>query len=200
MSIATPTLDGRSWALLLALALLWSVSFIFIKVAAAEIPVLTLVLVRVGARGAGAARRRARAAGGAIRRGRAMLARYAVMGLINNVLPFALIVYATARIGAGAASILNATAPIFALLVAHVVTADEKITPAKLVGILLGVGGVAAMAGPQALAGLTGDLLRGRRDARSPRFFYGVSAIFGRGFQRHRSDRLGDLPAHAPRR
>src|SRR6185503_15224889 len=81
----------------------------------------------------------------------AVLARYALMGLVNNILPFALIVYATARIGAGAASILNATAPIFALIVAHAATSDEKVTPAKLTGILFGIGGVAAMVGPEAM-------------------------------------------------
>ena len=111
-----------------------------------------------------------------------VLGRFAVMGLINNILPFALIVYATAIVGAGAASILNATAPIFTLLVAHFVTADERITAPKIVGILLGVGGVAAMAGPQAAAGLTSDLLAVAAMLVAC-FFYGISAIFGRGFR-----------------
>ena len=119
MAAAAPKLDGVSWALLLALALLWSASFIFIKVAAEEIPVLTLVLARVGIA--------ALALHAFVLLTRrpyptqpAVLARYALMGLVNNVLPFALIIYATWHIGAGAASILNATSPIFALLVAHV--------------------------------------------------------------------------------
>ena len=150
MKIEAPQLDRRSWALLIALAFLWSVSFVFIKVAVAEIPVLTLVLVRVGL-AASVLHAVVLVTGRRYPREPAVLARYALMGLVNNILPFALIVYATARIGAGAASILNATAPIFALIVAHVATADEKITPAKLGGVLLGVGGVAAMVGPQAL-------------------------------------------------
>jgi drug/metabolite transporter (DMT)-like permease len=104
------------------------------------------------------------------------------MGMINNIIPFALIVYATSRLGAGSASILNATAPIFALIVAHFATADEKITPAKIAGILLGVGGVSAMAGPQAVAGLTADLAAiGAMLVAC--FFYGLSAVYGRGFR-----------------
>jgi drug/metabolite transporter (DMT)-like permease len=107
--------------------------------------------------------------------------RYVVMGILNNLVPFTFIVYATSRLGAGSASILNATAPIFALIVAHVATADEKITPAKLTGILLGMCGVAAMAGPQAVAGLTGDLLAVGAMLIAT-LGYGVSAIYGRRF------------------
>ncbi len=176
-----PRLDGRSWVLLLALALLWSASFIFIKVAAEEIPVFTLVLVRVGL-AALVLHAFVLLSGRRYPRRPAVLLRYGVMGLINNVLPFALIVYATANIGAGAASILNATSPIFALLVAHVATADEKVTPAKLVGILLGIGGVAAMVGPQAVAGLTGNTAAAVAMLLAS-FFYGIAAVFGRSFR-----------------
>ena len=180
MAAAAPKLDGVSWALLLALALLWSASFIFIKVAAEEIPVLTLVLARVGI-----AALTLHAFVLLTRRPYptqpAVLARYALMGFVNNVLPFALITYATWHIGAGAASILNATSPIFALLVAHVTTADEKITSAKLAGILVGVGGVAAMVGPQALSGLS-DNLTAAGAMLLASFFYGVAAVLGRSF------------------
>jgi drug/metabolite transporter (DMT)-like permease len=159
---------------------MWSASFIFIKVAAADLPPFTLVLIRVGLAALALhlivlARRLS------YPRQPAIFARYGVMGLTNNIIPFALIVYATSRLGAGAASILNATAPIFALLVAHVSTADEKITAAKVVGILLGFAGVAAMAGRQAAAGLTGDLLAVAAMLVAC-FFYGFSAVFGRSF------------------
>lgn len=180
-SDASPKLDGLSWILLLALALLWSISFIFIKVAGEEIPVFTLVLVRVGL-AALVLHALVLATGRAYPRRPKLLLRYVGMGVLNNVIPFALIFHATASLGAGAASILNATSPIFALLVAHVVTADEKVTPAKLLGILLGVGGVAAMVGPDALAGLSGELLAAAAMVLAS-FFYGVSAVFGRSFR-----------------
>jgi drug/metabolite transporter (DMT)-like permease len=175
-----PALDGRSWALLLTLAVLWSISFIFMKVAAAEIPIATLVLVRVGL-AALVLHAVVRVNGLRFPRRPALLMRYGLMGLFNNVLPGALIVFATLRIGAGAASILNATVPIFALLIAHVSTTDEKITPAKLLGIALGIAGVVAMTGPQALSGLTGNLLAVAAMLLAT-FFYGLSATIGRSF------------------
>jgi len=180
MQLDTPRLDGRSWALLVALALLWSASFVFIKVAGAEIPTFTLVLVRVALA--------AFVLHAMVLLGRRrypdrlpMMRRYLVMGLINNVVPFAFIVYATVRLGAGGASILNATAPIFAMVIAHFATADERITVAKLGGILLGLGGVAAMAGPEAAAGLGGNLAAVAAMLVAC-FFYGLSAVYGRGF------------------
>src|SRR6185503_797416 len=158
MTDTSPRLDRRSWALLIALSLLWSASFIFVKVAAKEIPIFTLVLLRV-ALAALALHAFVLLSGRRYPAEPRVLLRYAIMGLINNALPFALIVFAIARIGAGAASILNATSPIFALLVAHVTTSDEKVTPAKLIGILLGIGGVAAMVGPEATTGVADSIL-----------------------------------------
>jgi drug/metabolite transporter (DMT)-like permease len=104
------------------------------------------------------------------------------MGLFNNVLPGLLIVYATTRIGAGAASILNATVPIFALVLAHFWTPDEKITGPKLTGILLGLFGVAIMIGPQALLGLGGEVVAGAAMLLAT-FFYGLSSLIGRSFK-----------------
>jgi len=178
---ATPRLDGRGWLLLLALSILWSASFVFVKVAGAEIPVFTLVLLRVGI-AAAALHAFVLLSGRRYPTEPGMIARYLVMGLINNVLPFALIVYAIARIGAGAASILNATSPIFALLVAHFATSDEKVTPAKLIGILLGIAGVTAMVGPEARGGLTASMVATGAMLLAS-FSYGLAAIFGRGFR-----------------
>lgn len=180
MNHPTPTLDARSWTLLIVLSVLWSISFVFMKVAEPEIPVLTLVLIRVGLaalvlHAVVLATRRA------YPRDPAILIRYGWMGFFNNIVPGALIIRATAEIGAGAASILNATAPIFALILAHVMTTDEKITPAKLSGILLGLAGVVAMTGPQALAGISGESLAVLAMLVAT-FCYGLSALIGRGF------------------
>jgi drug/metabolite transporter (DMT)-like permease len=174
-------LDGRSWALLLALAVLWSASFIFVKIAGGEIPIFTFVFLRV-ALAALALHAFVLASGRRYPQDPRVLRRYAVMGLINNALPFALIVYAIARIGAGAASILNATSPIFALIVAHGATSDEKVTPAKLIGILLGIAGVAAMVGPEAATGLSGNMVAAGAMLLAS-FSYGLAAIFGRSFR-----------------
>ena len=175
-----PTIDRASWIMLVCLSLLWGASFLFMKVAADDLPVLTLVLIRVGV-----AAIVLQAAVSMLRsprpRGARIHVRYALMGLFNNLLPSALIIFATVRIGAGAASILNATTPIFTLLIAHVATADEKITPRKLAGIGLGFLGVVALSGPGALVGLGTEGLAVLAMLAAT-FCYGVSALIGRSF------------------
>jgi drug/metabolite transporter (DMT)-like permease len=180
MNTGAPRLDGRGWALLIALAFLWGVSFIFIKVAADAVPVFTLVFFRVGLAalvllGIVQARRLTYPTRAAI------YGRYLVMGFLNNLVPFTLIAFATTRLGAGSASILNATTPMFALIAAHLATHDEKITPAKLAGILLGIGGVAVMSGGEAVAGLGGDLVAVGAMLVAT-LGYGLSAVYGRRF------------------
>jgi drug/metabolite transporter (DMT)-like permease len=178
--MASPQIDRASWIMLLCLSLLWSASFLFMKVAAESLPILTLVLIRVGVAAAVlqvavALRRSPRPKGAPI------LLRYALIGIFNNLLPGALIVYATIRIGAGAASILNATAPIFTLLIAHFATTDEKMTVPKLVGITLGFLGVVAMSAPGAMGGVGSEQLA-ILAMLAATFCYGLSAMIGRSF------------------
>ncbi|MGG2476395.1 EamA family transporter, partial [Rhizobium sp. BR5] len=75
------------------------------------------------------------------------------MGLLNNIIPFCLIVWGQTQIASGLASILNATTPLFTVIVAHFLTADEKMTGNKLAGVLIGFVGVATMIGPAAFGG-----------------------------------------------
>ena len=74
-------------------------------------------------------------------------AAFFVMGLLNNLIPFCLIFWGQTRIASGLASILNSTTPLFAVVPAHLLTKDEKLTLNRLAGVLLGIGGVAAMIG-----------------------------------------------------
>ena len=60
------------------------------------------------------------------------------MGFLNNALPFALIAWGQTHIASGLASILNATTPLFTVVVAHFLTHDEKITGAKVVALIIG--------------------------------------------------------------
>jgi drug/metabolite transporter (DMT)-like permease len=85
------------------------------------------------------------------------LGAFFVMGLTNNVIPFSLISWA--NVPSGFAAILNATTPIFAVILANVLTVDEKMTPGRLAGVIIGFIGVAVMIGPDALAGATDNLL-----------------------------------------
>jgi drug/metabolite transporter (DMT)-like permease len=72
--------------------------------------------------------------------------------LLNNRHPFSLFAWGQQQIASGLASILNATTPLWAVLVAHFLTADEKATPLKVAGVAIGFAGVAVMIG--------GDFLR----------------------------------------
>lgn len=76
-----------------------------------------------------------------------------VMGALNNAIPFSLIFWGQTRIDSGLAAILNAMTPIFTVVLAHLV-GDERLTLRRIVGVLLGFAGVAALIGPGALSHL----------------------------------------------
>jgi drug/metabolite transporter (DMT)-like permease len=77
-----------------------------------------------------------------------------VMGILNNALPFTLIVWGQTRIDSGLAAILNATTPLFTVGLAHVMTDDERLTPGRVAGVALGFAGVVVLVGPETLGGL----------------------------------------------
>lgn len=151
-------MNGRDWAILGVLALIWGGAFFLIGVAVRHVPPFTYVLLRLmlaaTAMWAMLLWRRQplglpREAWGAI----------VLLALLNNALPFTLFGWAQTHIASGLASILNATTPIWGVIVAHLFTADEKITPRKLAGVLVGFAGVAVMIGPGLLDSLGGGVL-----------------------------------------
>lgn len=168
------------WLTLIVLSLVWGASFFFAKVAVAEVPPLTIVLVRV----AGAALCLwvvLRLTGRHLPRTLAGWAPYFLLGLINNVIPFGLIFWGQKEIASGLAAILNASTPLWTVLLAQLLTADEKIDAGKLAGIVLGIGGVAMMIGVDALHGL-GDALLPQLAVVGAAVSYGFASIFGRRF------------------
>jgi drug/metabolite transporter (DMT)-like permease len=105
-----------------------------------------------------------------------------VMGLINNAIPFTLIFLGQTEIGSGLASILNATTPLWAVLVAQVFTTDEKITAAKLIGCALGLAGMVMLIGPAAL-GIADSPLWAKLAVVGAAISYGFAASFGKRFK-----------------
>jgi drug/metabolite transporter (DMT)-like permease len=101
------------------------------------------------------------------------------MGALNNFFPFCLIAFGQTQIASGLAAILNATTPLFTVLLAHVWTRDERMTPGRLGGVLLGVIGVGVMIGPGALHGLTAHVL-GQFAILGAAICYACAGIFGR--------------------
>jgi drug/metabolite transporter (DMT)-like permease len=105
------------------------------------------------------------------------------MGLLNNVVPFTLIVWGQHRVASGLAAILNAITPLFTAVVAHVCTADEKLTRAKMIGVLSGICGVIVMIGPMALMGVGTEALA-ELACLGAALSYAFAGVFGRRFRR----------------
>lgn len=170
------------WGLLLFLSLLWGGSFFFISVAVTGLPPFTIMLLRVGIAALVLWPVLLMARQG-LPKGAAVWGSLFVMGIFNNVIPQTLIVWGEQHISGGLAAILNATTPLFGVIVAHVATVDEKITPLKLAGLALGFGGVAIMMGPDAVGGM-GAHLWAQLGILLASLCYGLSGVYGRRFKR----------------
>jgi drug/metabolite transporter (DMT)-like permease len=98
-------------------------------------------------------------------------------------LPFALFGWSQTHIASGLASILNATTPIWGVVVAHFLTHDERMTPRKIAGVLLGFGGVATMIGPSLLASV-GTSAVAQLACVTASLSYALAAVWARRFRR----------------
>ncbi len=166
------------WGLLLFLSLLWGGSFFFNQVAVAELPVLTVVAGRV-ALAAVALWMVVALLGTPVPRSRAVLVAFLGMGFLNNAVPFTLIVWGQAQIGSGVAAILNAATPLFAVVVAGRLTADEPLTVPRLVGAAIGFAGVAVLVG----ATPSGGALAAKLACVAAGLSYALGGVWGRRFR-----------------
>lgn len=78
---------------------------------------------------------------------RRLWAAFFALALLNNVIPFSLIVWGQEHLASGVASILNASTPLFGVVVAHRFTSDERMTPGRVIGVVIGLIGVTVMIG-----------------------------------------------------
>ena len=179
---ATPRMGAPEWLALLALSSLWGGSFFFFKVLVAELPPFTVVLGRVGI-AALALNLLLFARRDPLDIKPRFWGRFLILGLINNVIPFSLIAFGETRITSGSAAILNATTPIFTILIAHFFTVDEKMTVAKGLGVLAGFLGVGVLTGPEAFLGFGQGNLVGDGACLLAALVYGVGALYGRRFK-----------------
>lgn len=167
--------------MLLVLSVLWGGSFFFVGIAVKALMPFTIVFIRLGL-----------AAvtlwtvvvllrvppPATLKAWRALL----VMGILNNVIPFSLIVWGQSHIESGLASIFNAMTPLFTVLVAGSLLADERISTIKIAGVLLGLTGAAVMVGADALRGVGTDVLA-QLAVMAAAVSYGFSAVWGRRFK-----------------
>ncbi|WP_232314840.1 DMT family transporter [Oceanibaculum pacificum] len=176
-----PLMGPVEWLLLFTLSVLWGGSFLFAKMAVTHVPPLVVVWARVLI-AASLLLALLPAFGVKLPRDGRFWRDVAIMGVLNNVIPFALIFWGQVHIGAGLASILNATVPFFTVLLAHLLTGDERLSGGKLVGLAIGIAGVTAMIGPDALEGLGGATLA-QFAILGAALSYGFANIFGRRFK-----------------
>ena len=175
-------MTGREWAILLFLAVIWGGAFLFIGIAVRHVDPLTYVWLRLTI-AAGAMFVFLRLKGERLGLPRQVWGSILLLALLNNALPFTLFGWGQTHIASGLASILNATTPIWGVLVAHLFTDDERMTPRKIAGVLLGFGGVAVMIGPTLLANVGTDVLA-QLACIVAALCYAVAAVWARRFRR----------------
>lgn len=138
--------NKQAWLGFWLLALIWGSSYFFIRIGVEQLPPFQLVFLRT-----------AMAAVGLniviYTRGKRLptdwlgIRALLFLGVVNTVIPFFLISWGEVRIESSLASVLQGTAALFTLIVAHFLFADERITWRKLIGLLIGFGGVVILAG-----------------------------------------------------
>lgn len=156
-TIYSRPMSTKEWGQLLILGSLWGGSFFLARVAVAEIPPLALVLYRVLI-AAIALHLWLRVRGISLAPVLAKRGSFIGLALLNNVIPFSLIFTGQTQIGAGLASVFYATTPLWTVLVANLLTIEEKLSPVKLAGVALGIVGAAVMIGPGLLSDLGGPM------------------------------------------
>lgn len=139
-------MSARAWAELLLLGIVWGGVFLAARIALDEVGVLTAVAHRTFWA--------ALVLWGAVYFMRLPIPRspriwgaFAIMGLLNNIIPFTLLNWSQLHIESGLASIFNATTAVFGVVVAAMFFADERLSPRKALGVVVGFGGVATAIG-----------------------------------------------------
>lgn len=171
----------KEWFLLMLLSLIWGGSFFFNEIILRQLPPLTLVLGRTGL-GALFLLMIVRLSGHKMPTDWATWRSFFVIGFLNNLLPFGLIVWGQQHIDSGMASILNATTPLFSVVLAHFLTREESFTLNRGLGVVLGLFGVMVLIGLDAFSGggMSGVAQLAILGAS---FSYGLGAIYGRRFK-----------------
>lgn len=170
----------REWFFLIMLSVLWGGSFFFSKVALDELQPLSVVLGRV-AIAAFVLNIVVVLSGQRMPLSLHIWSLFIVMGILNNLIPFSLIFWGQIHIASGLASILNATTPLWTVLLAQWFTADERLTLPRFAGVVFGIFGVVCIIGPDTLQGL-GIHIIAQLAVVGAAISYACAGIFGKRF------------------
>ena len=175
-------MNNRNILGILLLASLWGPSFLFIKVAVHEIPPLTMAAARVTIAALillVVLRLRKRA----LPKGRHMWLKFTIAGLFGNAMPFVLLNWGELYIDSALAAILNGTTPLFTLVIAHFFTDDDRLSTRKIIGAIIGFGGLLVLVAPSLFGGVEATTL-GLLAVLLAAFCYGVNIVFTRTYLR----------------
>jgi drug/metabolite transporter (DMT)-like permease len=179
-------MDAYDWVMLITLATVWGGSFLFNAILVAELPVITIVAIRVTV-AALALWGFVRVTGRKIPTTPQVWGALLILGVLNNAIPFSLIVQGQTQITSGLASILNATTPFFTILVAGFFLTDERFSVLRVLGVVVGFSGVILLVGPEALGSLGADFWA-QLCALGAALSYGFASVFGRRFRELKVD------------
>ena len=140
-------MTNKDWLRIVALGFLWGSSFLYAEILLRYLNPLMIVFLRVGLAGLTLLviclmkRHRIKLTGND-------LVNIGIMGALNNVIPFSLIVWGQQTTTGGLASIINASTAFFSILLAALFIPQERLTWNRIAGVLIGVVGVAVAVGP----------------------------------------------------
>jgi drug/metabolite transporter (DMT)-like permease len=180
-SVKNSTMRVREWMLLFILSLLWGGSYFIIKIVLVELQPFTVVLGRVSF-AAIALICFVYLSGQQMPVSPRIWRAFFVMGAFNNLIPFSLIVWGQTQIDSSLTGILNATTPLFTVVLAHLLTHDERLSLNRLLGVLFGLCGVLLLISPKVLHGLNLQSL-GQFAILGASFCYSYASIYGRRFK-----------------
>lgn len=166
----------KHWMIFLLLGAIWSSSFMWIKIAIQEISPGMLVAFRAlfgllfGVVVISIQR---------VEWPRTLKAWFPLLllGITNVAIPFFLISWGEKYIDSAVASVLDATVPLFTILIAHYLLQDDKITLPKLFGLLIGFAGVVVLMSQDLLSSSTNSLL-GQAAVILASIFYAVNSVY----------------------
>lgn len=173
--------SAKDWALIGLLAFIWGGSFLFGRILMIEWPPFTVVFLRVFIAAVTlwifillTARK--------LPTERNILLAILMMGILNNVIPFSLILIGQREIGSGLAAVVNAMTPIWTLIIANQFTTDEKFSTNKILGICFGFMGVATLIGADFIQGLTASAWA-QGAVLGATISYGFAGVWGKRFK-----------------
>ncbi len=171
-------MSSRDWGLIATLALIWGSAFFLITVILKEVPPNTMVFMRL-ALAVPPMLLWLHFTGERMPRDITRWWQFLILGALNIALPFILFAWGQVRLSSGLASVLNATTPLWGVIVAHYLTRDEKMTALRLGGVIIGFSGVAVMTGGDALSG-SGDTAVAQLACVGATLFYALASIYAK--------------------